>query len=204
MVEELRRVQAYRTSIISAQIAEAVAAGNLAHGIRAPDILGVCLSSRRNLCIHPTVSKHDNRAKTDALCRNKTASFVREQKAAGADIEVCSFYEGYEKEGAEATLSGIFSIADLKSLGAQRGWCPYFTSRHLVSIANVVVYNYQYLLDPKIAGMVSRDIPKDSIVVVRSTAPPRTLTAPHRAALRRLCTDGLVQRAVDERSIGTK
>jgi hypothetical protein len=99
VVEELRRVVAYRVKVLGAAIAEQVAAGNLAHGIRPPEILGVCLSSRRNLCIHPVVSKHDNRGKVDALCRNKTASFVREQKAAGADVEVCSFYEGYEKEG---------------------------------------------------------------------------------------------------------
>lgn len=164
VVEELRRVQAYRASVISAEIAAEVAAGNVAHGRRAPEILGVCLSSRRNLCIHPVVSKHDNRAKVDALCRNKTASFVREQRAAGADVEVCGYFEGYEREGAEASLSGIYSLSDMKALGLQRGWCPYFTSRRLVSLANVVVYNYQYLLDPKIAGMVSREIPGNSIV----------------------------------------
>jgi DNA excision repair protein ERCC-2 len=31
--------------------------------------------------------------------------------------------------------------------------------------ANVVVYNYQYLLDPKIAGMVSRELERNSIVI---------------------------------------
>ena len=165
VVEELRRVQSYRTKVINAEIAEQIAKGNVQHNIRSPDILGVCLSSRRNLCIHPTVSKHDNRGKVDALCRNKTASFVREQKAAGADIEVCQFFEGYESEGKDATLSGIYSISDLKTLGSNHKWCPYFTSRRLVSVANVVVYNYQYLLDPKIAGMVSREISKESVVV---------------------------------------
>lgn len=218
VVEELRRVQSYRTKVINAEIAEQVAKGNAQHNIRSPDILGVCLSSRRNLCIHPTVSKHDNRGKVDALCRNKTASFVREQKASGADIEVCQFFEGYESEGKDATLSGIYSISDLKTLGSAHKWCPYFTSRRLVSVANVVVYNYrqsahaqgadthemaalcfvpvwssvrcmrsvcccgthrifcmfacspfvgsaEYLLDPKIAGMVSREISKESVVV---------------------------------------
>jgi DNA excision repair protein ERCC-2 len=62
-------------------------------------------------------------------------------------------------------VSGIYAIADLKALGQQKGWCPYFTSRRLVSLANVVVYNYQYMLDPKIASMVSRDIAKESIIV---------------------------------------
>jgi len=165
VVEELRRVVAFRTKIINEDVADEMRKGNTQHSIRSPAILGVCLSSRRNLCLHPEVSKHDNRARVDALCRIRTASFVREQKAAGADVEVCSFYEGYEKEGKEATVTGIYGLSELKALGAERGWCPYFTSRHLVTIANVVVYNYQYLLDPKIATLVSRDMQRESIVV---------------------------------------
>ena len=164
VMEELRRVIAYRVKVTNEAIASEVAKGNLQHGIRSPEILGVCLSSRRNLCIHPTVSKHDNRGKVDALCRNKTASFVREQKAAGHDVEVCSYYEGYDKEGREANITGIYTLSDLKALGQEKGWCPYFTARRLISMANVVVFNYQYTLDPKIASMISKDISKESII----------------------------------------
>ena len=83
------------TSLFSAPAVTAAAAP-----IRSPRILGVCLSSRRNLCIHPTVGAQDNRNKVDALCRTITASFVREKKAEGAaDIEVCEFFSGFEKEG---------------------------------------------------------------------------------------------------------
>jgi hypothetical protein len=35
----------------------------------------------------------------DAMCRNLTASFVREQKEQGADVKICDFYEGYQKTG---------------------------------------------------------------------------------------------------------
>lgn len=31
--------------------------------------------------------------------------------------------------------------------------------------ANVVVFNYSYMLDPKVAEMVSKDFPKKSVVV---------------------------------------
>jgi DNA excision repair protein ERCC-2 len=31
--------------------------------------------------------------------------------------------------------------------------------------ANVIVYNYSYLLDPKISNLVSKDLPEDCIVV---------------------------------------
>lgn len=46
---------------------------------------------------------------------------MREQKEAGVDIEVCSFYEGLGKEGKEATTTGIYSLTDLKALGLQKG-----------------------------------------------------------------------------------
>ena len=32
-------------------------------------ILALCLSSRRNLCIHPEVSKEDDRERVDSKCR---------------------------------------------------------------------------------------------------------------------------------------
>ena len=81
--------------------------------------------------------------------------------------------------------------SDLKQFGSQRGWCPYFLARYAVSLsflyshfhpdslppfpspslssqvehANVVVFNYSYLLDPKIAETVSKTFTKKSVVV---------------------------------------
>jgi len=37
----------------------------------------------------------------------------------------------------------------MRSWGRKKKWCPYFLARHMITIANVVVYNYQYMLDPK-------------------------------------------------------
>lgn len=130
-----------------------------------PGRAGVCLSSRRNLCIHPQVSQFDNRNKgttlrwcttpactpfyrqegprpiitrkgresasqqfhrtartlhaaspvcsvivictccvsacaVDAMCRNLTATFVREKKEQEPSTSVCEFYEGYRAAGA--------------------------------------------------------------------------------------------------------
>ena len=56
VVEELRRVMAYRKKILQ----ERKDSGKVVNN---PDLLGVCLSSRRNLCIHPEVSQFDNRNK---------------------------------------------------------------------------------------------------------------------------------------------
>jgi DNA excision repair protein ERCC-2 len=38
----------------------------------------------------------------------------------------------------------------MRSWGRKKKWCPYFLARHMITIANVVVYNYQYMLDPKV------------------------------------------------------
>ena len=121
VVEELRRVMAFREKSIldnvkafasqqrereekqkydasameSSPTSASSAAIELPPSIRDPRILGVCLSSRRNICVHSDVSSFDNRNKVDALCRNLTASFVREQHAQGAGVPICEYYEGY-------------------------------------------------------------------------------------------------------------
>jgi DNA excision repair protein ERCC-2 len=59
----------------------------------------------------------------------------------------------------------VYALDDLKKLGEDRGWCPYFMTRHILNRANIVVYNYQYMLDPKVSGLVSRELEKESIVV---------------------------------------
>jgi DNA excision repair protein ERCC-2 len=43
--------------------------------------------------------------------------------------------------------------------------CPYFLARQFLTQANIIVYNYSYLLDPKIANLVSAELQKDCIVV---------------------------------------
>lgn len=56
-------------------------------------------------------------------------------------------------------------MQDLRAFGREKGWCPYFLARHMVQLANVVVYSYQYLLDPKVAGIISKEMQRESVVV---------------------------------------
>jgi DNA excision repair protein ERCC-2 len=51
--------------------------------------------------------------------------------------------------------AGVYTLADLRDYGRKRRWCPYFLARHMMAYANVVVYNYQYMIDPKVS-QVSR------------------------------------------------
>ncbi|KAF8064487.1 hypothetical protein HT031_003286 [Scenedesmus sp. PABB004] len=167
-----------------------------------PPILALGLSSRKNLCIHPSVAgaprggaharprppqppagprrrpadaararrprpaEEGSRESVDAGCRRLTASWVREAAAAGGDVETCGFFDAHEKAGQEALLPpGVYTLHDLRVYGRKAGWCPYFLARHMMAFANVVVYNYQYMIDPKVSQMVSRELEKECVVV---------------------------------------
>uniref|UniRef100_A0A803NDP3 DNA 5'-3' helicase n=1 Tax=Chenopodium quinoa TaxID=63459 RepID=A0A803NDP3_CHEQI len=128
--------------------------------------LALGLSSRKNLCINPAVVSAENRDSVDAGCRKLTASWVRALAVENPNIPTCSFFEDYEKSGSEAILPpGVYTLQDLRAFGKQKGWCPYFLARHMVQFANVVVYSYQYLLDPKVAGIISKEMQRESVVV---------------------------------------
>ncbi|KAI9918395.1 hypothetical protein PsorP6_011409 [Peronosclerospora sorghi] len=60
---------------------------------------------------------------------------------------------------------GVFSVDELKQVGVQHGWCPYFTTRSVVTFVDVVVYTYQYMLDPTVSQLVLSGYEKESIVV---------------------------------------
>ena len=134
-----------------------------------------------------------SRENVDAGCRRLTATWVRERAGAlGADggdesVDLCDFFETYERAGADALLPpGVYTVRldgcltlscrshprfsllqlhDMKQFGRRKKWCPYFLARHMIGVANVVVYNYQYLLDPKVAGMVSKELERECVVV---------------------------------------
>ncbi|XP_021759272.1 DNA repair helicase XPD [Chenopodium quinoa] len=129
-------------------------------------LLALGLSSRKNLCINPAVVSAENRDSVDASCRKLTASWVRALAVENPNIPTCSFFEDYEKSGSEAILPpGVYTLQDLRAFGKQKGWCPYFLARHMVQFANVVVYSYQYLLDPKVAGIISKEMQRESVIV---------------------------------------
>ncbi len=64
-------------------------------------VLALCLSSRRNLCIHPRVMQQADREGVDSACRDMTASWVRAQAAKAVNNNnegrngLCEFFESY-------------------------------------------------------------------------------------------------------------
>ncbi|KAM9591462.1 uncharacterized protein ACIBXB_006255 [Morphnus guianensis] len=72
----------------------------------------------------------------------------------------------FDTHGHEVPIPyGIYNLDDLKAHGCQKGWCPYFLTRYSILHANIVIYSYHYLLDPKIANLVSKELAKKSVVV---------------------------------------
>uniref|UniRef100_A0A5K3F0D8 General transcription and DNA repair factor IIH helicase subunit XPD n=1 Tax=Mesocestoides corti TaxID=53468 RepID=A0A5K3F0D8_MESCO len=108
-------------------------------------LLAVALSSRKNLCIEPSVRRIGDGAAVDTACRKLTASFVRRHRQTDTSVPGCSFYEEFDLHGREEVLPvGVYN---------------------LLIHANIVVYSYYYLLDPKIASLVSSEFPKNTVVV---------------------------------------
>jgi hypothetical protein len=58
--------------------------------------LAVSLSSRRNMCVHPSVSGEPSRAAVDTKCRALTAPWVRERAIEDPRVPICEYYEGFE------------------------------------------------------------------------------------------------------------
>ncbi|KAL6208581.1 hypothetical protein ACLB2K_019530 [Fragaria x ananassa] len=129
-------------------------------------ILAIGLSSRKNLCVNPTVLAAENRDSVDAACRKLTASWVRAAAVANPNVPSCEFFEQFERDREGTVLPpGVYTLQDLRAFGKAKRWCPYFLARRMVEAANVVVYSYQYLLDPKVAGIISKELQKESVVV---------------------------------------
>jgi DNA excision repair protein ERCC-2 len=150
VLEEARRVYAYRDKEL---------------GANAPKFLCIGLSSRRNLCIHPRVSEEKDALSTDSQCRNLTASWVRERSKTAPNVELCDFYEQFQTAGKDSLLYGVYSLEDLKQFGREHNWCPYFLARRLVAFADVIVFSYQYIIDPKVSELISKEFKANSIVV---------------------------------------
>ncbi|KAF2154932.1 to 3 [Myriangium duriaei CBS 260.36] len=127
---------------------------------------GLGLTSRKNLCLHPSVRREKSGSVVDARCRSLTAGFVKEKKERGEDVDLCVYHENLDLlEPHNLIPAGVWTLDGMLKYGEQQKQCPYFTARRMMPFCNVIIYSYHYLLDPKIAERVSRELSKDCIVV---------------------------------------
>lgn len=132
------------------------------------DFRGLGLTSRKNLCLHPRVSKERKGNVVDEKCRQMTNGQARKKKEENPDanVELCDYHENmYNYDVADYLPPGVFSFERLIRFCEEKRMCPYFTVRRMISMCNIIIYSYHYLLDPKIAERVSKEVSKDAIVI---------------------------------------
>ncbi|KAH0537718.1 DNA-dependent ATPase of the nucleotide excision repair factor 4 complex [Glutinoglossum americanum] len=133
---------------------------------RDEDFRGLGLTSRKNLCLHPSVKREKSGNVVDARCRSLTAGFMKEKKERGEDVELCIYHDNLDLlEPHNLIPPGVWTLDGMLRYGEQQKQCPYFTARRMMPFCNVIIYSYHYLLDPKIAERVSKELSKDCIVV---------------------------------------
>jgi len=98
------------------------------------DFRGLGLTSRKNLCLHPSVKREKSGAIVDARCRSLTAGFVKERKEKGEDVPVCIYHD----------VSSSISC-----------WLPKLTTIELGS-SGTAQSNTQWSLDPGWADEIWR------------------------------------------------
>ncbi|KAF9653113.1 transcription factor TFIIH complex subunit Rad15 [Thelephora ganbajun] len=156
-LSELRRLMEYRI-----EAAETEEDKRKEH-----NFTGLGLTSRKNLCIHPDVSKEKKGVVVDARCRDLTnAAVVQKGRDNPGSIDLCDWHENLGKmEPGRLVPPGIWTLADVMEYGHKHGTCPYFTVRRMMPFVDVIIYSFHYLLDPKVADQVSKELAKDAIVV---------------------------------------
>lgn len=96
---------------------------------------GLGLTSRKNLCLHPSVKREKSGSIVDARCRSLTAGFVKEKKEKGEDVELCVYHENLDLlEPHNLIPPGVWTLDGMLKYGEQQKQCPYFTARRMVSI----------------------------------------------------------------------
>ena len=99
----------------------------------AEDFRGLGLTSRKNLCLHPSVKREKSGAIVDARCRSLTAGFVKEKKDKGETVDTCIYHDNLDLlEPHNLIPNGVWTLDDLLRYGEEHKQCPYFTARRMV------------------------------------------------------------------------
>lgn len=112
------------------------------------DFLAFGLSKRENLCINPVALSGN----TEFLCRKMIKNLE------GLN---CDFYD----KRAFDIPKGVYSFTDIKELGKQKGFCPYYAIRETILQCNCIVFSYNYLVDPSIYSIITEKFQNDCFVI---------------------------------------
>lgn len=103
--------------------------------------LGLGLTSRKHFCVNSSV-----KGNIEIECRKLLAG------------KGCQYFNRVEEVDvakglnfSPISLDGVYTIDELKHLGSDRVFCPYFFIRKLTSMCNILICTFNYMLDPGIA-----------------------------------------------------
>ncbi|KCZ74351.1 hypothetical protein H311_04686, partial [Anncaliia algerae PRA109] len=58
------------------------------------------------------------------------------------------------------------SLEDIKLFGKKHGICPYYLIRKFMLISQCIIYTYNYLVDPQIYDIVTKNLSQNCIVIL--------------------------------------
>jgi len=121
------------------------------------------LSSRKNTCIHPKVSKLSSATAINERC-------IELQQQNTLQEHKCGFLPNKENEALvnefrDHVLARVRDIEDLRDLGKKVGICPYYASRAVVNPSEIVTLPYPLLLQKSAREALGLSV-KDHVVII--------------------------------------
>lgn len=120
-------------------------------------LIGVCLSAKKNMCIEPRVCNLLTGEEVDATCRALTAPW----EARGR----CLYYDNQEKSSLKPP-PGVYALEDLKRYGTEHHVCPYYFVRSALSMVDIIVHSYMYIVDPVVSEVTKEFLDEKTIVIM--------------------------------------
>ncbi|TNJ30386.1 TFIIH basal transcription factor complex helicase subunit [Giardia muris] len=116
------------------------------------------LTSRRRLCINEEIRRAND---INTACIKITKGCDLE------DTQVCKAYVGaIAQQDVLPFESQAYHIDNFIGTCKSAGICPYFASRHAVTMADIIVCNYNYLLDPKCSGPLASKLDDRALILI--------------------------------------
>ncbi|ORY79420.1 ATP-dependent RNA helicase CHL1 [Protomyces lactucae-debilis] len=120
----------------------------------------ISLGSRKNLCIHPKISKLSPENLNEACLELQDGKTAQDQK--------CKFLpltESLKQDFRDRALATIQDIEDLAQLGKELQVCPYYSSRLAIAPSEVVTMPYPLLLNKTARESLGVDL-TDQVVII--------------------------------------
>lgn len=132
----------------------------------------ISLSSRKQLCIHPTISKYNSVQKMNDACLDLQKPKSKSKSEGACNCEYMVNTKDVRgrvryREFRNAAIAKIRDIEDLAELGKQKRVCPYYATREVANNgwAEVIALPYQLLLQKESRDALGINL-KNSVVIV--------------------------------------